>query len=98
MHQTFLAFDLGAESGRGILATFDGEAIELGEGVRFSTAGNIGCPDPDGVHRWNLPSIASEMTSILKAAEEQTKGSLSGVLSGAVFIRCFSLSGIWGDG
>ena len=37
--QSFLAFDLGAESGRAVLGRFDGETIALEELHRFPNGG-----------------------------------------------------------
>jgi rhamnulokinase len=78
MHETYLAFDLGAESGRGIIAEFDGTTIKLNQGQRFSTAGNVGIPDTDGIHRWDLPRIIDTMSTILRSAEADVKGGLAG--------------------
>ena len=63
----FLAIDLGAESGRGIIGSFNGEKITLKEISRFPTY-NI----PIFSHRyWDVLSIFSEIKNVLqKAAEE----------------------------
>ena len=78
MHQTYLAFDLGAESGRGVLADFNGEKITLREVGRFSTSRKINVADFDGVHRWDFSVIAAEMSSILYRCESEAAGPLSG--------------------
>ena len=36
--QRFLAFDLGAESGRGLVGSFDGTRVKLEEACRFSNS------------------------------------------------------------
>ena len=61
----YLALDLGAESGRGLLGRFDGERLELEEVHRF----------PNGPVRmldtiyWDLPRLFEEVkTSLRKAA------------------------------
>ncbi|HEY3332831.1 MAG TPA: rhamnulokinase family protein [Capsulimonadaceae bacterium] len=77
MNQTFLAFDLGAESGRGVLAEFDGQKLTLSEAGRFPTTGDAKEPGPDGVWRWDYREIVSQIRGILKAAEADHK--LSGV-------------------
>ena len=70
----YLALDLGAESGRGMLGRFDGERLGLEEMHRF----------PNGPVRmldtlyWDLPRLFDEMkTAIGKTAA--VKGSLDGV-------------------
>lgn len=64
----FLAFDLGAESGRGVLATFDDGRLTLSEPGRFVT--NRGDEDrgKDHVRRWDFERIWSEMSGILETA------------------------------
>lgn len=63
--QRYLALDLGAESGRGVVGAFDGEKVTLEEVHRF----------PNGPVRmgetlyWNLPGLVAEIrTAISKAA------------------------------
>jgi rhamnulokinase len=70
----YLALDLGAESGRGMLGRFDGERLGLEEMHRF----------PNGPVRmldtlyWDLPRLFDEMkTAIGKSAA--VKGSLDGI-------------------
>jgi rhamnulokinase len=79
MQETYLAFDLGAESGRGILAEFDGDKIKLDDGKRFSTAGSITEANRDGVHRWDISRIAAEMAEVLQASEAESAKPLAGV-------------------
>ncbi len=60
----YLALDLGAESGRGLLGRFDGERLELDEVHRF----------PNGPVRmgdtlyWDLPRLFEEVKTALKKA------------------------------
>jgi rhamnulokinase len=64
----FLAFDLGAESGRGVLATYADGRLSLSELGRFVT--NRGDEDlgADSVRRWDFERIWSEVSGILQAA------------------------------
>jgi rhamnulokinase len=65
-HRTrhYLALDLGAESGRGIVGRFDGRKIELEEVYRFSQE-----PLRDrGTLRWDALSIAAHLRRALAAA------------------------------
>ncbi len=62
----YLAFDLGAESGRAMLASFDGERIRLSEVHRFAN-GPVSLPD--GMH-WDVLHLWSEMTRGLGLAVE----------------------------
>ena len=63
--QRYLALDLGAESGRGVMGAFDGERVTLEEVHRFSNG-----PTRMGeTLYWNLPHLVSETrTAIGKAA------------------------------
>src|SRR3954447_18891959 len=60
----YLALDLGAESGRGLLGRFDGERLTLEEVHRF----------PNGPVRlletiyWDLPRLADECKAALRKA------------------------------
>ncbi|MDE6377951.1 MAG: rhamnulokinase, partial [Duncaniella sp.] len=59
-----LAIDLGATSGRSIIATYDGERVDMTELTRFHypmlpVAGHL---------HWNLPYIYQEVLNALKAA------------------------------
>jgi rhamnulokinase len=59
--RNYLAIDLGAESGRGLLGQFDGQCLKLDEGHRF----------PNGPVRmldtlyWDLPRLYSEIKTAL---------------------------------
>jgi rhamnulokinase len=72
----FLAFDLGAESGRAILGTLRGDELELCEKHRFA--------NPNGkmlgrLH-WNLPAQWEELkTGLRKAAEGLASRELAGI-------------------
>jgi rhamnulokinase len=71
--QSFLAFDLGAESGRGVLGRFDGERIELEELHRFP---NGGVRVLDSLH-WDVLRLWSEMKNALSVCarrREDLKG------------------------
>lgn len=63
----YLAVDLGATSGRTVLATFNGEKIEMKELTRFKNP-----IIPLGGHMyWNLPHLYNEvLLGLRKAAEE----------------------------
>lgn len=64
----FLAIDLGAESGRGVLATYADGRLKLDELGRFVT--NRGHADlcPDGVRRWDFERIWGEVATLVRAA------------------------------
>ncbi|MBC8140561.1 MAG: rhamnulokinase [Armatimonadetes bacterium] len=71
----FLALDMGAESGRGVVGTIDAahETVSLEETHRFPTgAVRLG----DRLH-WDLPRIAQEMGVIIGKATEE--GTLAGI-------------------
>ena len=76
--QHFLAFDLGAESGRGILGAFDGERLALEEVGRFATGRGQDDVGPDGVRRWDIGRIGGEIETLLARAQAQA-GALDGV-------------------
>ena len=65
----YLALDLGAESGRGLLGRFDGERLELEELHRF----------PNGPVRmldtlyWDLPKLYDECKTALRKAAAQSQ-------------------------
>lgn len=60
----YLAFDLGAESGRAVLGRFDGERVTLEEVHRFP---NTPVKLPDGLH-WDVLRIFAEMKDGLAKA------------------------------
>ncbi len=71
--QSFLAFDLGAESGRAVLGCFDGERIALEELHRFP---NGGVRVLDSLH-WDVLRLWSEMKNALSLCarrKEELKG------------------------
>ncbi len=76
--QHYLAFDLGAESGRGILGHFDGQRLSLEEIGRFATGQGEDDVGPDAVRRWEIDRIGAEVDGLLARAEMQA-GQLQGV-------------------
>ncbi|MBL7063790.1 MAG: rhamnulokinase [Anaerolineae bacterium] len=75
-HQhNFLAFDLGAESGRAVLGQFDGERLRLSEVHRFP---NGPVRLPDGLH-WDALRLWSEVKQGLALAIQEYGADLSGV-------------------
>jgi rhamnulokinase len=66
---TFLAIDLGAESGRALLGRFDGEHVVLEEIHRFP---NTPVRVTDGLH-WDVLSIFREVKEGLANAAEKTE-------------------------
>ncbi len=70
-----LAFDLGAESGRAILGTFDGSRIVLSEVSRFA---NTPVPLPDGLH-WDVLGLWNEIRKGLAQAAQMNGGGLNGI-------------------
>ena len=73
--RTMLAFDLGAESGRGILGHFDGEHLRLEEKHRFA---NEPVRILDRLY-WNPLSLFSEMKQGLGLAAKTQGGALDSV-------------------
>jgi len=65
-----LAFDFGAESGRGLLGRFDGQRLSLEVVHRFPTGG---VRLPDGLY-WDVLRFYSEMLSTLRAGAAQHGG------------------------
>jgi rhamnulokinase len=61
-HQAHIAFDLGAESGRAMLATLNGGRVELTEAHRFA---NRPIQLPSGLH-WNLLDLWSNLNEGLR--------------------------------
>ena len=72
--QHYLAFDLGAESGRGILGHFDGQRLSLEEIGRFATGQGEGDVGPDGVRRWEFDRIGADVDGLLARAETLAGG------------------------
>src|SRR5262245_41226331 len=76
MSQThYLAIDLGAESGRAILGTFDGERLELAEQHRFP---NIPVRLHDGLH-WDVLRLWHEIKEAVRLAARQHGPALASV-------------------
>lgn len=70
MDKTYhLAIDLGATSGRSILATFDGEKVEMTELTRF----HYPMLPISGHLFWNLPLIYQEVLKALKTASARVQ-------------------------
>lgn len=65
--QSFLAIDLGAESGRGVLGKFDGELLELEEIHRFP---NGGIRVMDSLH-WDVLQLWTEIKRTLSICARQ---------------------------
>lgn len=67
MEKTFhLAIDLGATSGRTILATFDGNKVDMQEIARYNYP-----MLPIGAHQyWNLPLIYQHIIESMKKCAE----------------------------
>jgi rhamnulokinase len=73
--QEYLAFDLGAESGRAILGRFDGEQLTLRDLHRFS---NTPARLPGGLH-WDVLSLWGEIKHGIAAANQQAPGALCSI-------------------
>ena len=71
----YLAFDLGAESGRAVLGTFDGSRLALEELHRFPN----GPVAVRGTMHWNALDIFEQLRAGLGKAYAATDGNLSGV-------------------
>ncbi len=71
----FLAFDLGAESGRGMLGQFDGERIQLSEVHRFP---NGPVYLPDGMH-WDALRLWTEIRHSMELIAREHGGGLDGI-------------------
>jgi len=73
--QEFLAIDLGAESGRGVLGSFDGNRVTLSEIGRFATGANA-ITHADGTARWDIDGIFREVEGIVEnaTAEKSVEG------------------------
>jgi rhamnulokinase len=65
-----LAFDLGAESGRGVLGKFDGERLQLQDAHRFP---NTPAATLDSLH-WDVLHLYNEMLTALRRAAGQFGG------------------------
>lgn len=67
--QTYLAFDIGAESGRAMLASFDGSRLSLSELHRFP---NGPVRLPDGLH-WDILRIWSDVKNAIAMAVRESE-------------------------
>lgn len=76
--QNYLAIDLGAESGRGVLAMFDGQRLALRELRRFPTTRGDADMGADGVRRWDFERLWNEIEATLAQARSEAI-TLSGV-------------------
>ena len=77
MEQTkqYLAIDLGAESGRVMLAAVSAQKLELEEVFRFGNS-----PIKEGsALKWNFPGLLSNIKKGLAKAIEQSEGKVSGI-------------------
>ena len=73
--KTYLALDLGAESGRAIAGTFDGERLSLREVHRFP---NVPVRRGENVH-WDLPALFDEVKRGIATAATLFKDELVSV-------------------
>jgi rhamnulokinase len=71
----YIAADLGAESGRIIAGSFDGERLDLEELYRFP---NLPVRTPDGLH-WDMLGIYREILSGLRLAGDRYGRSFAGI-------------------
>ncbi len=90
-HSYYLAVDLGATSGRTVLADFDGRKVELRELTRFKNhiipmAGHL---------FWDLPALYFEVLSALrKVAEERIPLTSIGIDTWGCDVACFAADGV----
>lgn len=73
--KTYLALDLGAESGRAIAGTFDGERLALREAHRFP---NTPVRRGGSVH-WDLPALFDEVKRGIAGAAKSCKGDFASI-------------------
>ena len=71
----FVALDLGAESGRAMMATFDGERLQLSEAYRFL---NKPVQVLDALY-WNVLQLWDEVKSGLAKAGAEAEGQIAGI-------------------
>src|SRR5512136_3125567 len=71
----FLAFDLGAESGRAMLGRFDGARLSLSEIHRFA---NVPVALPDGLH-WDMLRLWAEIKQGIALAVHKSGDNLAGL-------------------
>ena len=68
----YLAFDLGAESGRAMVGTFDGDRLALQEIHRFPNTP----VRRDGSIYWNLPALFEHITQAISLSSDLFRGDL----------------------
>jgi rhamnulokinase len=73
--QSFLALDLGAESGRAMVGRFDGERLQITEAHRFP---NVPVRLPDGLH-WDILRLWREVQRGIARAVGEHAGELASV-------------------
>lgn len=71
----FLAFDLGAESGRAMLAAFDGEHLTLSEALRFP---NVPVRVPGGLH-WDALCLFDDIKRGLALVAHEHRGNIASI-------------------
>lgn len=75
MTSQHIAIDLGADSGRVVLGTFDGKRFDLAVVHRFAnTPVRV-----DGLLRWDLDALWTGITTGLKAAQQQASGPIASI-------------------
>jgi len=72
---SFLGFDLGAESGRAVIATLRDERIVIEEVHRFP---NVPTRVADGIY-WDVPKLWNEMKRAIPLAEAKSRERLSAI-------------------
>ena len=86
----FLAFDLGATSGRAVLATVDGVKFEMREILRFPNA----IMELHGKYYWDVFSLYKSLKQALViCAEQQIKVDSIGIDTWGVDFACFDAGG-----
>lgn len=75
VHSTHLAIDLGAESGRAVLGSYNGQQLHFEEIHRFPT----GVMELPGKRQWNIYRIYEEILSALRRADQSVNGRLDTV-------------------
>ena len=88
--KNYLAIDLGATSGRSIIATYDGKKVEMKELTRFKNP-----MIPVGGHLfWDLPALYNEiLTALRKTVEDGIKVESMGIDTWGVDVAFFGKDG-----
>ena len=73
--KNYIAVDLGAESGRLMLGTLDGNTLELREAHRFSN----GPLEQGGSLRWDFPRLIMEIRRGLRECARMAEGEIAGI-------------------